>query len=71
MYIECMFVFVCVCVCVLKYNLTILILVCTQLYSPSAQSLCSLNRLGPFYSKLLDPPLIKITIIHIKVPGII
>ena len=44
---------VCVCVCVqlLKYNLTILVLVSTQSYSPSDQSLCYHTRLGPPFPK--------------------
>ena len=45
----------CVCVTV-KYNLTIIVLVSTQSYSPSAQLLCSLARLGPLFQNSGSAP---------------
>ena len=52
----------------LKYNnyLTTLVLVSrpNRPYSPFAQSLCSLARSGPLYSKILDPPLTYIYVVN-------
>ena len=41
----------------LKYNLTKLVLVSTESYSPSARPQCSLARLPPPFKKFFDPPL--------------